>query len=169
MVSLRKEKTPTTISPTMIIVVKTGCRMAMPTRPPADFRDAGMAWGSVVAAVLSFSWFGMGEDWYWISRLGFFVSARLSGHEHKYDDVRCTQFGRWQGARREHIPKWICDRRSTQPQAEWGATRRAAVLFRPDFVARSLQIHFGICASLAPRLAEKSLAANVIVFMFLTT
>ena len=56
-----------------------------------------------------------------------------------------------------------------QPQAKFGATRRAAVLFRPDFVARSLQIHCGICSSLAPRLAEKSLAANVIVFMFMTT
>jgi hypothetical protein len=44
-----------------------------------------------------------------------------------------------------------------------------AVLFRPDFVARSLQIHCGICSSLTPRLAEKSLAANVIVFMFMTT
>ena len=28
--------------------------------------------------------------------------------------------------------------------------------------------HFGICASLAPCLAEKFLAANVIVFMFMT-
>jgi len=45
----------------------------------------------------------------------------------------------------------------------------AAVLFRPDFVARSSQIHFGICSSLAPRLAEKSRAANVIIFMFMTT
>ena len=26
----------------------------------------------------------------------------LSGHEHKYDDVRCAQFGLWRGARREH-------------------------------------------------------------------
>src|SRR3989449_6952616 len=44
-----------------------------------------------------------------------------------------------QGARREHIPKWICDRRAAQPQAKFGATLRAAVLFRPDFVARSSQ------------------------------
>src|SRR5947209_3656418 len=93
----------------------------------------------------------------------------LSGHEHKYDDVRCAQFGLWQGARREHIPQWICNRRATQPQAKFGATLRAAVLFRPDFVARSLQIHCGICSSLTPRLAEKSLAANAIVFMFMTT
>src|SRR5437867_9174928 len=64
---------------------------------------------------------------------------RLSGHEHNYDDVRCAEFGLWQGARREHIPKWICDRRATQPQAKFGATLRAAVLFRPDVVARSSQ------------------------------
>src|SRR5437899_11919613 len=95
--------------------------------------------------------------------------GRFSGHEHNYDDVRCAEFGLWQGARREHIPKWICNRRATQPQAKLGATLQAAVLFRPDFVARSLQIHCGICSSLAPRLAEKSLAANVIVFMFMTT
>src|SRR5437870_7953354 len=63
----------------------------------------------------------------------------LSGHEHNYDDVRCTEFGLGQGARREHIPKWICDRRAMQPQAKFGATLRAAVLFRPDFVARSSQ------------------------------
>jgi hypothetical protein len=37
------------------------------------------------------------------------------------------------------------------------------------FVARSLQIHFGICSSLTPRLAKKSIAANVTVFMFVTT
>src|SRR5260370_29304622 len=91
------------------------------------------------------------------------------GHEHKYDDVRCAQFGRWRGARREHPPKWGCNRRATKPQAKFGATRRAAGLFRPDFVARSLQIHGGICSSLAPRLGEKSLAANVIGFMFMTT
>src|SRR5437016_963086 len=63
----------------------------------------------------------------------------LSGHEHNYDDVRCAEFGLWPGARREHIPKWICDRRATQPQAKFGATLRAAVLFRPDVVARSSQ------------------------------
>src|SRR5206468_8119027 len=93
----------------------------------------------------------------------------LSGHEHKYDGVRCAQFGLGQGARRAHTPQWVCNRRATQPQAEFGATLPAAVLFRPDFVARSLQIHFGICASLAPRLAKKSLAANVIVFVLMTT
>src|SRR5713101_2547164 len=73
-------------------------------------------------------------------------------------------------ARGGSIPqRWGCNRRATKPQAKFGATRRAAGPFRPDFVARSLQIHGGICASLAPRLGEKSLAANVIAFMFMTT
>ena len=64
-----------------------------------------------------------------------------------------------------HPPKWGCNRRATKPQAKFGATLRAVGLFRPDFVARSLQIHFGICSSLPPRLGKKSLAANIIVFM----
>src|SRR6266851_1727117 len=73
-------------------------------------------------------------------------------------------------ARGGSIPrKWGCDRRATKPQVKFGATRGAAGLFRPDFVARSLQIHGGICSSLAPRLGDKSLAANVIPFMFMTT
>src|SRR6266508_5099766 len=93
----------------------------------------------------------------------------LSGLSHKYDDVRCAQFGLWRGARRAQPQTWGCNRRATKPQAKFGATRRAAGLFRPDFVARSLQIHCGICSSLAPRLGEKSLAANVIVFMPQTT
>src|SRR2546425_567985 len=62
-------------------------------------------------------------------------------------------------------PPWGCNRRATKTQAKFGATRRAAGLFRPDFVARSLQIHCGICSSLTPRLGEKSLDANVIVLM----
>src|SRR6059036_3616871 len=73
-------------------------------------------------------------------------------------------------ARGGRIPgQWGCNRRATKPQAKFGATRRAAGLFRPDFVARSLQIHCGICSSLTPRLGEKSLAANVIVVMPQTT
>src|SRR2546426_6193379 len=40
------------------------------------------------------------------------------------------------------IPRqWGCDRRATKPQAKFGATLRAAVLFGPGGVARSLQIH----------------------------
>src|SRR5213594_57197 len=42
-----------------------------------------------------------------------------------------------------HIPRpWGCNRRATKPQAKFGATRRAAGLFRPDFVAPSSQIHW---------------------------
>src|SRR5439155_26875352 len=93
----------------------------------------------------------------------------LSGLRHKYDDVRCAQFGLWRGARRAHPLTGGCNRRVTKPQAKFGATRRAAGLFRPDFVARSLQIHCGICSSLTPGLGEKSLDANVIVLMPQTT
>src|SRR5437667_8443763 len=73
---------------------------------------------------------------------------------------RCAQIGLWPGARRAHPPKWGCNRRATQPQPNFSATRRAAALFPADFVAHSLQIHFRICASLAPRLREKLLAAK---------
>src|SRR6478736_5289611 len=102
------------------------------------------------------------------------LRSRTSAVTFNYRYMRCAQFGLWQGARcfrtgTAHTPQWVCNRRATQPQAKFGATRRAAVLFRPDFVARSLQIHCGICSSLAPRLAKKSLAANVTVFMKWTT
>src|SRR2546427_11681505 len=88
--------------------------------------------------------------------------ARLSGREHNYDDVRCGEFGLWQGARREHIPKWISDRRATQPQAKFGATLRAAVPFRPDFVARSSQTPeeyaWGPCGSTSRLVWPKNLS-----------
>jgi len=69
---------------------------------------------------------------------GIFGHA-LSGHGHEYDDVRCAQFGLGRGATREHSRELLCDRGATKPQAKFGATRRAAVHLRPDFVARSLQ------------------------------
>ena len=86
---------------------------------------------------------------------------RTSAVTFNYRYMRCAQFGLWQGARRAHTPQWVCNRRATQPQAKFGATLRAAVLQTSD--ARSLQIHCGICSSLASRLAEKSLAAHVSV------
>src|SRR5438552_13614253 len=49
----------------------------------------------------------------------------------------------------------------TKPQANFSATRRAACLLGGGVVARSSQIHFGICSSLAPSLHPKSIAANV--------
>src|ERR671924_1802001 len=49
----------------------------------------------------------------------------------------------WGEARGGSIPRqWGCDRRATKPQAKFGATLRAAVLFGPGGVARSLQIHW---------------------------
>src|SRR5216110_527860 len=48
----------------------------------------------------------------------------------------------WGEARGGSIPRpWGCDRRATKRQAKFGATLRAAVLFGPGGVARSLQIH----------------------------
>src|SRR5438094_4856492 len=57
------------------------------------------------------------------------ATCALSGLRHKYDDVRCAQFGLWRGARRAHPLPWGCNRRATKPQAKFGATRRAAGLF----------------------------------------
>src|SRR5437667_2267184 len=77
----------------------------------------------------------------------------------------------WGEARGGSIPRqWGCDRRATKPQAKFGATLRAAVLFGPDVVARSLQTPEGyarvpVRKHLAPRPGQKSLAANVLVFM----
>ena len=49
----------------------------------------------------------------------------------------------WGEARGGSIPRqWGCDRRATKPQGKFGATLRAAVLFGPGGVARSLQIHW---------------------------
>ena len=49
----------------------------------------------------------------------------------------------WGEARGGSIPcQWGCDRGTTKPQAKFGATLRAAVLFGPGCVARSLQIHW---------------------------
>src|SRR5207249_3173355 len=82
-----------------------------------------------------------------ISTRAFRLTLDLGGHERKFDDVCCAQFGLGRGARcfrtgTWSIPRqWGCDRRATKPRAKFGATLRAAVLFGPGFVARSLQIH----------------------------
>src|SRR6266436_2419844 len=101
---------------------------------PKEYRNPNAKWNAARGALLRVSRIRPSS----VIRHSSFGSG-LSGHEHNYDDVRCAEFGLWQGARREHIPKWICDRRATQPQAKFGATLRAAVLFRPDFVSRSSQ------------------------------
>ena len=92
-----------------------------------------------------------------LNGVGLAESATLGGWETGRErlsstafPLRCAQINLWQGARRfrtglKHTPQWVCNRRATQPQAKFGATLRAAVLFRPDFVTRSFQIHCGIC------------------------
>src|SRR5436189_1175607 len=45
----------------------------------------------------------------------------------------------WGEARRGSLSAAICDRGATKPQAVFGATLRAAVLFASRFVARSSQ------------------------------
>src|SRR5882762_5928031 len=92
-------------------------------------------------------------------------SLRLRGLCHKYAYVRCSQFGLWRGAREGVYPQRYSTDRATKPQAKLGATLRAACLLDGGVVARSLQIHVGICSSLAPSPRPKSIAANVCVFM----
>src|SRR6266581_8841775 len=81
----------------------------------------------------------------------------------------------WGEARGGSIPRqWGCDRRATKPQAKFGATLRAAVLFGPGGVARSIQIRVGyalvpVRKHLAPCRGRKLLAANVTELTLLTT
>src|SRR2546422_7529869 len=81
----------------------------------------------------------------------------------------------WGEARGGSIPRqWGCDRRATKPQAKFGATLRAAVLFGPGCVARSLQIRVGyalvpVRKHLAPCRGRKLLAANVTELTLMTT
>ncbi len=97
------------------------------------------------------------------SDTGAFSSPTLSGLFHKYGHVRCAQFGLRQGARARVYPLRYSTDRATPPQAKFGATLRAAVLFRPDFVARALQTAAGMLVARASS-GRKTLAANVTVF-----
>ncbi len=74
---------------------------------------------------------------------------QASGLFHKYGHVRCAQFGLRQGARARVYPLRYSTDRATPPQAKFGATLRAAVLFRPDFVARALQTAAGMLVARA--------------------
>src|SRR5213594_1740884 len=71
------------------------------------------------------------------------------------------KLARGEASRREHPPRWGCVRRATTPWANFNATRRAAVLFRADFVARSLQIHFGICSGARAEAPRASSAQKI--------
>src|SRR3989442_1770307 len=113
----------------------------------------------------------------------------LSGHEHNYDDVRCAEFGLWQGARREHIPKWICDRRaqrshrpnSAQPFRGSGRSEQRCLAEKklpPEGLGRIWPVA-ALCSSVTDPLRDmlppralpqaKFSATNVIVVMFMTT
>src|SRR5437667_10705702 len=94
----------------------------------------------------------------------------LSTPFHTYSHGRCVDFRCWRGATREHPPQWGCDRGATTPEPKSDAPLRAALLFGPEVVARSLQTPEGyarvpVRKHLAPRPGQKSLAANVVVFM----
>ena len=96
--------------------------------------------------------------------------APLSTPFHKYDHVCCVDLRFWRGATREHPPQWGCDRGATKPEPKSDVTLRAAVLFGPHVVARSLETPEGyapvpVRKHLAPRSGQKSLAANVVEFM----
>src|SRR6266487_3223397 len=78
--------------------------------------------------------------------------------------IRCAQIGLGRGAREGVYPQRYSTDGATKPQANFSATRRAACLLGGGVVARSSQIHFGICSSLAPSLRPKSIAANVYLF-----
>src|SRR5947209_20473457 len=82
----------------------------------------------------------------------------LSTPFHKYDHACCVAFRFGRGATREHPPKWGCDRGATKPESKSDATLRAAVLFGPDFVARSLQPAEGMLvarASSGPKIPRR--------------
>src|SRR6266542_1539280 len=90
----------------------------------------------------------------WIAAPGCTPLNIVSGLFHKYAYVRCPESGLWRGAREGMYPQRYSTDRATKPQAKFGATLRAACLLDGGVVARSLQIHFGICSSLAPSLAS---------------
>jgi uncharacterized repeat protein (TIGR04138 family) len=107
-------------------------------------------------------------------------SRRINGRralvvEHKYDDVRCAQFGLWQGRVLphwpQHTPQWVVTT-SNAAQAKFGATSGRQCFFGQT----SLLAPYRSTAGYPPRAeaprassGQKSLAANVIVFMFMTT
>src|SRR6267154_4299507 len=94
-------------------------------------------------------------------------NARLSGHEHKYDGVCCAQFGLWRGARRAHPPAAATDENEATGQIR--RNPKGGRSFWRRLRCSLLTDRWRVCSSLTPRLRQKSLSANVIVFMFMTT
>src|SRR6267154_3164505 len=94
-------------------------------------------------------------------------NARLSGHEHKYDGVCCAQFGLWRGARRAHPPAAATDENEATGQIR--RNPKGGRSFWRRLRCSLLTDRWRVCSSLTPRLRQKSLSANAIVFMFMTT
>src|SRR2546425_2367681 len=69
----------------------------------------------------------------------------------------------WPGARREggSVSPAILDRLSNEAPGQFQRNPKGGCLLGGGVVARSLQIHSGICSSLASSLRPKSIAANV--------
>ena len=92
----------------------------------------------------------------------------LSGHEHKYDDVRCAAFGLGLGATREHTRQRSVTEEQQRPSPNAAQpSGRQFFLNQTSLLAPYRPLRVG--SSLAPRLVQKSLAANAIVFMLMTT
>src|SRR5256885_16860022 len=64
--------------------------------------------------------------------------------------LAARDFSARRGASDEHISQWICKERATKSGRKRTAARRVAPNLACGRVARRLQIHFGICALLAP-------------------
>jgi hypothetical protein len=79
--------------------------------------------------------------------------ARCLTFNYRY--MRCAQFGLWQGAEGAY-PRWVCNRRPAPPGGSAFSARLRCSL---------LQIHLGICSSLAPLWPKNPLAAHVSILI----
>ncbi|MBE0541396.1 MAG: hypothetical protein IH623_08420 [Verrucomicrobia bacterium] len=111
------------------------------------------------------------------------------GHEQKSDAVRCVQFGLWRGARRAHPRSglttfreakvsgwatnlwraWEAKPTSNKATGQIGRNPEGGRAFRLRPRCLLLTDRWRVCSSRAPRLNRKSLAANGIGFLFMTT
>src|SRR6266705_3343401 len=78
-------------------------------------------------------------------------ASYLSGHEHKYGNVRGKGFLAQARRERRAYPWAVCKERATKPAPKRTAARRVAPNLACGFVARRLQPPFVGCALLAPR------------------
>src|SRR5260370_20638324 len=92
----------------------------------------------------------------------------LSGHEHKYDDVRGQGFLAQARRERRAYPLAVCEERTTKPAPKSTAALRVAPNLACGFVAPRSQIHPDKLPR-PPSPQTKLGATNVIVCMFITT